>query len=123
MTRARRQAGFRLGHRAEWLAAFALRCKGYRILAIRHRTRLGEIDLVARRGDTVAIVEVKARRSVAAAIDAVTPTARRRIEAAGDLWLAGRTDAHRLSLRYDIVAVVPWRWPIHVAGAWEPGAR
>ena len=123
MTTARRRAGFRLGHRAEGLAALALRLKGYRILEVRHRTPLGEIDLIARRGDVVAIVEVKARATLAAALDAVTPAARRRIEAASDLWLARRPDAHRLSLRYDVVAVRPWRWPFHVPGAWEPGAR
>ncbi len=123
MNEARRRAGFRLGHRAEGLAAWALRLKGYRVLAVRHRTPLGEIDLIARRGDTIAIVEVKARGSLAAALDAVTPAARRRIEAASDLWLARRSDAHRLSLRYDIVAVLPRRWPIHVACAWEPGVR
>ncbi|KQT83099.1 YraN family protein [Aurantimonas sp. Leaf443] len=102
---------------AEDLAALALRLKGYRILAMRHRTRLGEIDIVARRGDTVAIVEVKARASVRAAIDAVGPAARRRIANAADLWLAGRPDAARLSLRFDIVAVRPWRWPVHLPGA------
>ena len=72
------------------------------------------------RYDLVAIVEVKARPTLAAAIDAVTPTARRRIEAAADLWLARQSDAARLSLRFDIVAVRPLRWPIHVPGAWEP---
>lgn len=114
----RRRAGFRLGHRAEMQAAWALRLKGYRILAVRHRTRLGEIDLVARRGDTVAIVEVKARATVEAAVAAVTPTSQRRIEAAADLWLARQPDHARLSLRFDIVAVRPWRWPAHLPGAW-----
>lgn len=114
----RRRAGFRLGHRAETLAAWALRLKGYRILAVRHRTRLGEIDLVARRGDTVAIVEVKARATVEAAVAAVTPTSQRRIEAAADLWLTRQPDHARLSLRFDIVAVRPWRWPAHLPGAW-----
>lgn len=123
MSTTRRRAGFRLGHRAEWRAAWALRLKGYRILAVRHRTPLGEIDLVARRGGTVAFVEVKARATLSAAIDAVTPTAQRRIEAAGDLWLARCPAAAQLSLRYDIVAVVPRRWPIHVPGAWEARGR
>lgn len=114
----RRRAGFRLGHRAEGFAALALRLKGYRILARRHRTKLGEIDLIARRGDTVAIVEVKARSTVEACVAAVTPSAQRRIEAAADLWLARRRDRDRLSLRFDIVAVRPWRWPVHLPGAW-----
>ncbi|WP_185983939.1 YraN family protein [Aureimonas mangrovi] len=116
----RRRRFFAKGHRAERLAAWALRLKGYRIIEMRHRTSLGEIDLVARRGSTVAIVEVKARGSLALAIDAVTPASRRRIEAAADLWLARQPDAHHISLRFDIVAVLPRRWPRHLAGAWEP---
>ncbi|GGE08945.1 UPF0102 protein [Aureimonas endophytica] len=117
--RARRRAGFALGHRGETLAAWALRLKGYRILARRHRTRLGEIDLVARRGDLVAIVEVKARPTLAEAMEAVGPEAQRRIAHAADLWLARQRDAHRLSLRFDIVAILPRRWPVHVKDAWR----
>jgi len=116
---AKRREGFARGHRGETFAAWALRLKGYRILAVRHRTKLGEIDLVARRGDTVAIVEVKARATVEQAMDAVTPAAQRRIEAAADLWLARQRDYARLSLRFDIVAVVPRRWPVHVKDAWR----
>ncbi|TIO58114.1 MAG: YraN family protein, partial [Mesorhizobium sp.] len=55
-----RRKAYRRGHRGEWLAALALMLKGYRILARRHRTKLGEIDLIARRGDLVLFVEVKA---------------------------------------------------------------
>lgn len=113
-----RRARFAKGHRGEWLAAWALRLKGYRILAVRHRTKLGEIDLVARRGDTVAIVEVKARATLAAAMDAVTPAAQARIARAADLWLARQRDHARLSLRFDIVAVLPRRWPVHIPNAW-----
>ncbi|HEY9058617.1 MAG TPA: YraN family protein [Aurantimonas sp.] len=115
----RRRQGFRKGHRGERLAAWALRLKGYRILAVRHRTKRGEIDLIARRGDLVAIVEVKVRRTLSEAMDAVGPVARRRIEAAADLWLARQRDHGRLSLRFDIVAVLPWRWPVHVPHAWQ----
>ena len=110
---------FQRGHKAEWLASWALRLKGYRILALRHRTRLGEIDLVARRGDTVAIVEVKARATIEEAMNAVGPEAQRRIERAADLWLARQRDYARLSLRFDIVAVLPRRWPVHVKDAWR----
>ena len=117
--RDRRLQRFRKGHRGEWLAAWALRLKGYRILATRHRTRLGEIDLVARRGDTVAIVEVKARATLEQAMDAVGPGSQRRIEAAADLWLARQPDHARLSLRFDLVAVLPRRWPVHVEDAWR----
>ena len=111
---ARRLGAYRRGHRSEWLAAAALMAKGYRIVARRYRTRLGEIDLIARRGDLVAIVEVKARPTLAAAMDAIGGMSERRIEAAADLWLARQRDYARLSMRFDMVAVLPRRWPVHV---------
>ena len=114
--RARLKA-FRRGHVAEYVAAFWLMLKGYRILAIRYRTKLGEIDIVARRGDLVLLVEVKARRELGTAVFAVTDAAQRRIRAAGDLWLSRQPDAQRLSLRCDIVAVLPLRLPRHFPDA------
>ena len=114
---AKRRRAYRRGHMAEWLAALALMVKGYRIVARRFKTRAGEVDLIARKGDLVALVEVKARADEMAAIDAVSATAARRIEAAGDIWLSRQRDAARLSIRHDIVAVVPLRWPRHFPGA------
>lgn len=95
----------------------ALLCKGYRIVARRYRTRLGEIDLIARRGRLVLIVEVKARPTLVEAMEAVARPSERRIEAAADLWLARQPDRSRLSLRFDMVAVLPRRWPVHVENA------
>lgn len=115
----RRYRAYRRGHSGEWRAALALLAKGYRIVARRHRTRLGEIDLIAQRGNLVLIVEVKARPTIEAAMDAVTYTAARRIEAAADLWLARQPDHGRLSLRFDLVAVLPRRWPVHVANIFQ----
>ncbi|WP_420839875.1 YraN family protein [Allorhizobium sonneratiae] len=113
----RRRKAEKRGKRAEIFAALALMLKGYRILALRYKTRLGEIDLIARRGDLVLLVEVKARASQASAVDAVSFDSKRRIRAAGDLWLAKQKDAARISLRCDIVAVTPWRWPRHFRDA------
>lgn len=95
--------------------------KGFRIVARRYRTPLGEIDLIARRGRLVAIVEVKARASLEQAMDAVGPAAARRIEAAADLWLARQPDRDRISLRFDLVAVLPRRWPVHVIACFVSG--
>ena len=114
---ASRQKAYRRGHRGEWLAAAALMFKGYRILARRHRTRFGEIDLIARRGDLVLFVEVKARRTLIEAMEAIGHESERRIEAAADIWLSRQSDYGRLSMRFDMVAVLPWRWPVHVENA------
>ncbi|WP_188112466.1 YraN family protein [Rhizobium tropici] len=115
--RLKRQKAWRRGHVAEYLAAAFLMLKGYRILAIRHRTKLGEIDIVARKGDLAVFVEVKARRGEQEAIDAVSFSAQRRIRGASDLWLARQPDFARLSQRYDIVAILPGRWPRHFPDA------
>lgn len=113
MSDKRRQA-YERGHAGERRAAWALRLKGYRIVAKRFKTKAGEVDLIARKGDLVALVEVKARPTLEEAMDAVTPTALRRIEAAGNIWLAKQADYAQLSTRIDLVAVLPGRWPVHV---------
>lgn len=112
-----RLKAFRRGHVSEYIAALYLIAKGFRIRAIRYRTKLGEIDIIARRGDLVVCVEVKARRDVDSAVFAVTGTAQRRIRAASEIWLSQQPDGQRLSLRYDIVAVCPWRLPQHLPDA------
>lgn len=114
-----RLRAYRKGHRGEGLAALALRLKGYRIVARRYRTKLGEIDLIARRGDLALIVEVKARPTLALAMEAIGRESEWRIEGAADLWLMRQRDHGRLSLRFDMVAVMPWRWPVHVENIFQ----
>ncbi len=113
----KRRRAEKRGHAAEYWAALYLMLKGYRILALRYRTPLGEIDLIARRKDVIAFIEVKARKLEKGAVDAVGASSQRRIRAAADLWLSRRRDSHRLSLRFDIVAVLPWRLPVHFIDA------
>lgn len=117
--RALRRRHERRGHRGEWLASLALMVKGYRIVERRYRTKLGEIDLIARRGDLVLIVEVKVRPTLLQAMEAIGRMSERRIEAAADLWLGRQPDHARLSLRFDMVAVLPRRWPVHVANVFQ----
>lgn len=112
------------GRRAEDVCAIALRLKGYRILARRFRCPAGEIDIVARRGGTLAIVEVKARTTVAAAMESLTARQRTRLERAALAFLAGGAAGFvpqsDFSLRFDLMVVTPWRWPRHLANAWQP---
>lgn len=112
-----RRRAERRGRSAELRAALALMLKGYRILAWRYRAPFGEVDLIARRGDTIAFVEVKARSDVRAGVDAVPFAAQRRIAAAGEHFLARQADIARLSWRNDVVVVRPWRWPVHFTDA------
>lgn len=113
----RKQRSERKGRRAEWLAALALVLKGYRISALRYKTPVGEIDLVARKGDLIAFVEVKARRDLTAGVDAVSYASQRRIAAAGEIFIGNQPESTRLSWRHDIVVVSPWRWPVHLKDA------
>jgi len=115
--RKRRRAANSWGKAAKWIAAIYLLTKGYRILALRYKTKLGEIDLVARKGDLAVMAEVKARGSVQQAVDAVSAQSMRRIRNASDLWLAKQPDAARLSIRYDIVVVRSWKLPVHFKDA------
>lgn len=120
---AHRVAAEKHGRRAEALAALYLRLKGYRILARRYRTPVGEIDLIARRGRTIAFVEVKARASRDAGAEAVTPFARQRISRAADAWLARNPAATGFTIRIDILVMVPRRWPYHLQNAFGQGGR
>lgn len=115
----KRRRAHLLGLRAEGIAALWLMLKGYRILERRYRTPRGEIDLIAKRFDTIAIVEVKARDTLDAALEAITPGNRRRIVEAAYLWL-GRNGQHRdATLRFDALLIAPKRWPHHMRNAFE----
>lgn len=120
MTAEARRRAEALGRRAETLALWFLRAKGYRLLARDFRAPVGEIDLVVRRGRTVAFVEVKRRDSRDAAIFAVTPRQQSRIAAAARTFLAGRPDLARCDMRFDVVAVGGGPLPLHLPDAWRP---
>jgi putative endonuclease len=109
----RKRRALARGVRGEWLAALSLRLRGYSIVERNFRCRSGEIDIIVRRGDQIAFVEVKVRDSESAALDAVGASSRRRIRNAANIWISRRRDADRLSWRFDIVAIVPGRWPRH----------
>jgi putative endonuclease len=115
--RQKRRRAERRGHWSEYLAAAYLLLKGYRIICLRYKTKGGEIDLIVRKGDLVAFVEVKARRQEGLAIDAVGFETQRRIRSASDQWLSRRRDAHLLTLRYDVIAVLPGRFLKHFPDA------
>ena len=116
--KARRRAHL-FGLRAESVAALLLRLKGYQVLARRFAAAGGEIDLVARRGATIAFVEVKARDDLDAAAAAISETKRRRISRAARVWLARNPWAAALNLRGDAVFVAPGRLPRHLAAAYR----
>ena len=106
-----RIAAFRTGLSAESRAAAYLIAKGYRILARRFRTPQGEIDIVARRRQLLAFVEVKARRSLDEAAYAVTPRQQQRIIGAAQAWLMTHPEHAAFDLRFDAMLIAPRRLP------------
>ena len=119
-TRARRRA-WNFGRFAEGLCVWALRLRGYRILARDYRTPVGEIDIVARRLNTLAMVEVKARRDLSKAAESLTRRQRRRITRAAGAFLMAYPRCAGLAVRFDLMLVRPWRLPVHLKGAWREG--
>jgi len=117
--RLRGGAARRSGRRAEVVAALWLMAKGYRILGFRLRTPQGEIDLLARRGGVLAVVEVKIRASLAAALEAVSTDQRERLRRAGAGLAARRKSLAGAHVRLDLVALAPGRWPRHLPDAWR----
>ncbi len=115
--REERKARDRRGRRAEWLAALALRLRGYRILAHREKTPLGEIDLIAVRGPRLAFVEVKRRATLEAAEASVSAAQRARIRRAASLWLAQNPHYQAHEQGFDIMFLIGRRWPRHLENA------
>ncbi len=109
----------RAGRFAETLAAWLLRLRGYRILARRYATPLGEIDLVARRGDLLVFVEVKRRLAPDDALASLLPPQQARIARAAAAYLQRRPRLEGCAVRFDLVAIAPWRLPRHVQDVWR----
>lgn len=111
----------RQGRKGEGLAALWLRLTGWRILARRVKTPRGEVDLIARRGRTVAFIEVKWRARAEDLGLAIDAHRLRRVAAAAEA-LAPRYTRSGDDQRIDVILVAPGKWPRRIANAWQPGA-
>ncbi len=116
MTREKVKA-YRRGLFSETLTALLFRLKGYRIIAQRYRSPVGEIDLVASRGRRLAFVEVKRRTTKDAAAYALSAKQRERIVRAAQYWLASHPDFTGHTIGFDVVLAAPWSWPRHIENA------
>lgn len=114
----KRQAAEARGRKGEAYAALWLRMKGWRILAERVRTSAGEVDIVARRGNLVAFVEVKTRATAAELDHAIDDYRLRRVAAAAEI-LAPRFAQAGEDIRIDVILIAPGRFPVHVTNAWH----
>ena len=114
-----RRRRVRYGRWAEAVCALSLMLRGYRILARRYRTPIGEIDIVARRGGLIAFIEVKARRTLGEAGESLSPRQRQRISRAASAFLQKEPSLQGFDQRYDVMLVAPWHLPRHIIDAWR----
>jgi putative endonuclease len=115
----KREVAERRGRRGEGWAAWWLRLQGWRIIARRLKTPRGEIDLVARRGRTVAFVEVKWRTTGEGLNTAINEYRLRRVAAAVEA-VAHRHARQGDTIRIDVLLLAPRCWPRHIVNAWQP---
>ncbi|HLH88152.1 MAG TPA: YraN family protein [Xanthobacteraceae bacterium] len=113
-----RQAAFRAGLTAESRAAAYLASHGYAVAARRFKSRVGEVDIVARRDRELLFVEVKARRRLDDAALSVTPRQQKRIVAAAEAWLADHPDDGTCNIRFDVILVAR-NGTRHIAAAFD----
>ncbi len=111
----------RSGRRGEVLAALLLMLRGYRILGFRLASPQGEIDLLALKAGVLAVVEVKRRTTLETALEAVRPDQRQRLRRAAASIAAGRPGLKGATIRLDLIALAPGRWPRHIPDAWKGG--
>ena len=97
----------KLGNRGEKIAANFLRKRGYRIIEKNYRSRLGEIDIVARENDSVVFVEGKTRRSTDFGLpeEALSYDKRRRLSKVAMGYLAHRR-IEDINCRFDVVSIL-----------------
>jgi len=112
----------RRGHMAESVAAVFLMLKGYRILSRRYKTPVGEIDIIARRGNVVVFIEVKTRKAIDTALESVTVKMKRRIERAAEYYLSVHSQQMNKEMRFDVIAISLPFFIRHLDNAWRPGA-
>ena len=92
--------------------------RGYRILGFRLKTPQAEIDLLAVKGQVLAVVEVKHRTSLTAALEAVSFDQRERLRRAGRNLAKSRPGLADAAVRLDLIAMAPGKWPKHCPDAW-----
>jgi putative endonuclease len=115
-----RLARYKKGHHAEWIAALFLRMKCYKLLALRYKTRVGEIDLVMRKSKQIIFVEVKARADMRSGLEAISSKSQARIQRSAESFVKANPKYAQYDWRFDAVIIKPYRMPYHLKDAWRP---
>lgn len=102
------------GYVGEFLAGIILRCKGFSIIARRYKTRCGEIDIVAKKGNLLVFAEVKARKSGEKCFVAITAKQMQRVQNASKIFISQHPQYAGFFCRYDVILAADWEIPLHV---------
>ncbi len=115
----KKQNAYKKGIWAEYVAVVYFWLHGYRILSIRYKTPVGEIDVLARKGDSLVALEVKARKTIDNALESIPAKSRKRIEKAAQYYLMQHPEYLEYNIRFDVFA---FAWPCHIRhldNAWQ----
>ncbi len=124
MGRSAKNKAYQLGIFAEYVAIFMLLIKGYSILHRRYRCHFGEIDIIAKKGNTTVFCEVKARQDYKTAIESLSEKQKSRIIRSAEYYMSclktgpvnNKIDTE--VFRCDMILVLPWQLPVHIKNAW-----
>lgn len=118
---ARHRAAEKRGRYSESLAAALLRLKFYRILGRRVKTRVGEVDIIARSpGGVLCFIEVKLRNVEGRAAESIGTLQRQRIARAAEAYLAAHPRLGEGGIRFDVITLASGSLPRHIQDAWRP---
>lgn len=119
----RKQRAHRYGRWGEFLCRLTLNMTGWRILVHGYVSKsgsgAGEIDLIAHRANVIAFIEVKARPNIEAGLSAVSKEQQQRIIRGAERFISANPDLAQKDMRFDVMVVRPWRWPMRVINAWQ----
>ncbi len=110
---------YKTGRYAEFFSAWYLRCKGYQILSKNYKTRVGEIDLIAKKKKLICFVEVKKRHDLETASQAISQKQQRRITHAAEYFLKQNAQYQGFDQRFDAILIGATVFPYHIKNAWQ----
>ncbi len=115
----RRQYAYLKGKLAETLATVYLRIKGYHIMARGFRKPVGEVDIIARKKNTLIAIEVKQRKTLEKAVQAIHTKQRRRISRAMEYYISSHPEFSEMDIRFDVLLITSFiKKPVHLENAW-----
>lgn len=115
----RREQAERFGRKGEFWAKIFLVAKGFRTLDQRYKTRYGELDLIVKRGQMLVFVEVKARQNKQSLDVAFESVRQNRIINAAQYWISENPEHQNRTIRFDVIGLAPFRWPVHIVDAFQ----